>query len=257
MNSLYTSGVRQYNSIVADLDRLRNGDSSASLLGQISASLAAMNRTVDDYDSMAKRELIKAKQEKAQSRVQKFRADYAELRTQFEALKAEGAAETATAQRSELMSTTTGTPSPSDARRRFQPSQNNPNISTLHPGLRPQQTQEQHSESPFRSSTPNQPYGGMGLREAHALDEHTFLQNAETRIDEFLAQGREALDNLVDQRNVLKGTQRRLLDAANTLGLSRSVIGWVERRSTQDLYIFFGGAVFTFFCFFMIWKYLG
>lgn len=34
-------------------------------LGQISASLAAMHRTVDDYDSMAKREIIKAKQEKA------------------------------------------------------------------------------------------------------------------------------------------------------------------------------------------------
>ena len=34
--------------------------------GQISASLAAMNRTIDDYDSMAKREMIKAKQEKAQ-----------------------------------------------------------------------------------------------------------------------------------------------------------------------------------------------
>ena len=33
--------------------------------GQISASLAAMNRTVEDYDSMAKREMIKAKQEKA------------------------------------------------------------------------------------------------------------------------------------------------------------------------------------------------
>jgi len=37
----------------------------SSLLGQISASLAAMNRTVEDYDSMAKREMIKAKQEKA------------------------------------------------------------------------------------------------------------------------------------------------------------------------------------------------
>ena len=36
------------------------------LLGQISASLAAMQRTIDDYDSMAKREMIKTKQEKAQ-----------------------------------------------------------------------------------------------------------------------------------------------------------------------------------------------
>ena len=95
MNSLYTLGVRQTNSIQADLERLRNGDTSAALLGlhvsaelittgdilmqcstcaifvlymvgQISASLAAMNRTVDDYDSMAKREMMKAKQEKAQ-----------------------------------------------------------------------------------------------------------------------------------------------------------------------------------------------
>lgn len=33
--------------------------------GQISASLAAMQRTMDDYDSMAKREMIQVKQEKA------------------------------------------------------------------------------------------------------------------------------------------------------------------------------------------------
>ena len=33
--------------------------------GQISASLAGMARTIEDYDSMARREMIKAKQEKA------------------------------------------------------------------------------------------------------------------------------------------------------------------------------------------------
>ena len=65
------------------------------------------------------------------------------------------------------------------------------------------------------------------------------------------------LDNLVDQRNILKGTQRRILDAANTLGLSRDVISWIEKRSTQDTWIFAGGAVVTFVCFFLIWKYLG
>lgn len=81
---------------------------------------------------------------------------------------------------------------------------------------------------------------------------------------------------------MLKGTQRRLLDAANTLGLSRDVIGWIERRryvlfvplfsalsriwvvdtheplnSTQDMWIFVAGAIFTFFCFWAIWHYLG
>jgi Golgi SNAP receptor complex protein 2 len=33
MNSLYTLGVRQTNSIQADLERLRTGEASASLLG--------------------------------------------------------------------------------------------------------------------------------------------------------------------------------------------------------------------------------
>lgn len=68
------------------------------------------------------------------------------------------------------------------------------------------------------------------MREQHALHEHTFIQNTEAKLDDFIAQGRAVLDDLVDQRNVLKGTQRRLLDAANTLGLSRDVIGWIERR---------------------------
>jgi len=34
-------------------------------LGQISASLIALKRTIDDYDSLAKREMILVKQEKA------------------------------------------------------------------------------------------------------------------------------------------------------------------------------------------------
>jgi len=86
MNSLYTLGVRQTSSIQADLERLRSGESSASLLGQthvlprgaylhqsapgqVTASLAGMSRTIEDYDSMARREMIKAKQEKAFSYV--------------------------------------------------------------------------------------------------------------------------------------------------------------------------------------------
>jgi Golgi SNAP receptor complex protein 2 len=83
------------------------------------------------------------------------------------------------------------------------------------------------SESPFRTPAPQMM---AQSREDHALREHSFIENTETRLDDFIAQGRAVLDDLVDQRNVLKGTQRRLLDAANTLGLSREVIGWIERR---------------------------
>ena len=114
--------------------------------------------------------------------------------------------------------------SPSDTRRRLQ--HNNAVNPTLHPALRPQG--ETISESPFRS-TGAASQAGMG-REFRALDEHSFIQNSDSRLDEFIAQGREVLDNLVDQRNILKGTQRRLLDTANSLGLSRDVIGWIEKR---------------------------
>ena len=89
------------------------------------------------------------------------------------------------------------------------------------------------SESPFRAATPDPLYQ---TREQHGLREHSFIQNTDSQLDMFIAQGQEVLNNLVDQKNILKGTQKRLLDTANTLGLSREVIGWIERRrygSTQ------------------------
>lgn len=82
------------------------------------------------------------------------------------------------------------------------------------------------SESPFNF----QPSNATRDRENYSLNEHTALQEVETQLDNFLAQGQEILGNLVDQRTMLKGTHKRILDAANTLGLSRDVIGWIEKR---------------------------
>ena len=65
---------------------------------------------------------------------------------------------------------------------------------------------------------------GYSAREQHALREHSFVEQTENQLDAFIAQGREVWENLVEQRQILKGTRRRLLDAANTLGLSRDVI---------------------------------
>jgi Golgi SNAP receptor complex protein 2 len=88
-------------------------------------------------------------------------------------------------------------------------------------------------ESPFAPSSssslyqPNHPTN----RDDFALREHSFLQESENNIDNYIAQGRAVLENLVEQRGMLKGTKRKLLDAANTLGMSRETIGWVERRT--------------------------
>lgn len=85
------------------------------------------------------------------------------------------------------------------------------------------------SESPYGGGTPNlfQP----NQREDFALREHSFIQESENNIDQYIAQGRAVLENLIEQRGILKGTRRRLLDAANTLGLSRETIAWVEKRA--------------------------
>ena len=123
------------------------------------------------------------------------------------------------ASRSELFSGASSSTTPlspmahSDSRRRFLSGQ--------------QSGSSDISESPFRGPSP---MPQSSLREDHALREHSFIQNTDSRLDEFLAHGRAVLDDLRDQRSVLKGTHKRLLDAAHTLGLSRDVIGWIERR---------------------------
>ena len=88
-NSLFNSALKQTQLIKRDLDVLSSSPLAASpaLQGQISASIASLSRTINDYDTMARRELIPAKKEKAEQRVKNFRKEMAEYRAQFEKLK--------------------------------------------------------------------------------------------------------------------------------------------------------------------------
>lgn len=57
------------------------------------------------------------------------------------------------------------------------------------------------------------------------------------------------LGDLSQQREILKGTQRRIYSVANTLGVSGDTIRRVERRARQDKWVFWGGViVFVLFC---------
>ena len=86
-------------------------------------------------------------------------------------------------------------------------------------------------------------------REAHALREQSFFSNTHNQLDDFLDRGRAVLADLGEQREILKGTQRRLYSVANTLGVSGDTIRMVERRARQDKWIFWGGVVvFFLFC---------
>jgi golgi SNAP receptor complex member 2 len=114
------------------------------------------------------------------------------------------------------------------------------------------------------------------MRINRALDEHDRFGGISSSLDGYLAQGQAVMGNLANQRDMLKGrftplviwgleadtlalagTQRRLLSAANTLGLSRETITFIERRTKADYYILLGGGAFTFFCFYLILRFFG
>lgn len=82
------------------------------------------------------------------------------------------------------------------------------------------------------------------------------MSQTNAQLDEFLERGRNVLGDLGQQREVLKGTQKRLYSAANTLGISGDTIRMVERRAKQDKWIFGAGVIIFFgFCY-LVLKYL-
>ena len=112
-----------------------------------------------------------------------------------------------------------------------------------------------HSQSAFRPANPSA-FGASPAdydRENHALREQSFFEQTNTHLDEFLDRGRAVLGDLGQQREMLKGTQRKLYSVANTLGVSGDTIRMVERRALQDKWIF-GGCVILFFtfCYFVL-----
>lgn len=79
------------------------------------------------------------------------------------------------------------------------------------------------------------------------------MSQTNAQLDEFLDRGRAVLGDLGQQREMLKGTQRRLYSVANTLGVSGDTIRMVERRARQDKWVFWAGVVVFFgFCWLVV-----
>ncbi|GFF44805.1 v-SNARE protein Bos1, putative [Aspergillus lentulus] len=236
MNSLFNSALKQSSAIRRDLDTFSQSPAttSAALQGQIAASLASLSRTIDDYSALSKKELIPEKQEKAFERVKNFRAELADYRTHFDQLRKEREEAQSVTNRNELL-----------GRR-------------PHHAATPENPYAQSSlpqSSPF--ANPSSSRSGLSFgaspadytRETHALREQSFFANTNSQLDEFLDRGRAVLADLGQQREVLKGTQRRLYSVANTLGVSGDTIRKVQRRAKQDKWIFWGGVlIFFLFC---------
>lgn len=89
-----------------------------------------------------------------------------------------------------------------------------------------------------------------------ALQHNTKLTDANREMDNLLGHGSSILTNLQDQRLTLKGAHKKILDIANTLGMSNTVMRFIERRTSQDRYILFAGMIVTCVIMFLVWKYL-
>ncbi|CAK1548525.1 unnamed protein product [Leptosia nina] len=85
----------------------------------------------------------------------------------------------------------------------------------------------------------------MAITVDYTAQENASLQNSHRNVDEMIHTGSSILETLRYNRDTLKGAHRRLIDLANTLGLSNATISLIEKRVSQDKYILFGGMFVT------------
>lgn len=209
--------------------------------------------------------MIAAKQEKAYERLKTFRTELNDYREQFNRLKQEN-----------------------DERVSLSPPRTQPAPNAILTPLSPPQQQVQTraellGRRPHHAATPENPYASVSAstnspwaprpgsgggpsalgaapsdytRETHAFREQSFMSQTNAQLDEFLERGRAVLGDLGDQREMLKGTQRKLYSVANTLGISGDTIRMVERRAKQDKWIFWAGVVIFFTFCYLVLKFL-
>ena len=98
--------------------------------------------------------------------------------------------------------------------------------------------------------------GTTSIAMDHALEHNQFVHNSQKGVNYLINSGSTIIGNLREQRSTLKGAHRKILDIANTLGLSNTVRCLIERRTYQDRFILYGGMITTYLIMFILWKYL-
>lgn len=82
------------------------------------------------------------------------------------------------------------------------------------------------------------------------------MSNAHRGVDDMIASGSNILGSLRNQRDVLKGAHKRILDMGNTLGLSNDTMRMIERRLKEDKVVMFAGMGVTLLIIFLIIYFL-
>ncbi|CAG9823393.1 unnamed protein product [Phaedon cochleariae] len=79
----------------------------------------------------------------------------------------------------------------------------------------------------------------------YSIQHQNSLHNAHQGVDEMLHTGVNTLESLRSQRMTLKGAHRRIVDMANTLGLSNHTMKLIQKRASEDKVILILGMVIT------------
>lgn len=258
MNTSFNTALKQSTAIRKELSSLSSPsytDASApppsitpAALGSLSASLTAFSRTLDEYSALSKQELNAAKQEKAFERLRNFRQELHDYRAQFDSLKASRDDAVQTQNRTELL-----------GRRPFAATPENPysgaGAAASSSGYGVSTGGYGHARN---ASASERGVGGGAdaTRESHAFREQSFFASTNSALDEYIARGQAVLGDLGNQKETLKGAQKRLYDVGSTLGLSGNTIRMIERRAKQDKWIFWGGVVVFFLFCWLVLHYL-
>jgi Golgi SNAP receptor complex protein 2 len=85
------------------------------------------------------------------------------------------------------------------------------------------------------------------------MAESDSLSRSSNMINNYVATGREALNELLSQKDRLKGVQRKVLDILNLLGISGSIMKAVERRDIFDKWLVYIGMILITLLLFFVW----
>lgn len=248
MNVSYNSALRQSKALRSEVERLSTASQSELLtpaeIGSLSASLASFSKTIDDYNHLARQEIVPKKQEEAFERAKRFKDDLTEFRTRVTDLKKQREDAAHQNNRAELLGRR-----PYAGATPENPYANTAVSSSSGPG-----SGSMHARNTSMGGAERGVGGPLGMgsgdvtRESHALREQSFFSNTNNALDEYIARGQAVLGDLGTQREMLKNTQKRLYSVGNTLGISGDTIRMVERRAREDKWIF-GAGVIVFFLF--------
>jgi Golgi SNAP receptor complex protein 2 len=96
----------------------------------------------------------------------------------------------------------------------------------------------------------------ISMGDDYSVKERGSLMQSHREIDDILSVGSETLSSLRHQRDTLKNTRTKMLDIGNALGMSNTVMRYIEKRASKDKVILYIGMVLFTLMMFLVWYYL-